>query len=356
METFDGRRVGALDSFGHYHGQNSLLSDTFSGFSGRRFRVANEEVCVCILLIFIQLTISISSRKYWLTHWSCRHIKISCMDSLWYKRYNKQFHNILFLIVGVLHSFIRRKWQYLVVGLHHWSIGGTFNKSQFHVWMLFLVFLNFLCVKCSHISYPVLAENRIDSLQTALQNLYVFQKKNIRRGHFEFVVTICTGSTFLLSRTKLDNNLSKRGEIPIQFIYARHGKIEETGLAFRTEEVSALHLLQQVKIKITPALTANLIIWIGTTFHELFVYMEFIIRHRHGVIATVAMEVTLLPWWCSIYSGLLEYIHVHLDFFSSLISRYQILRPPDGSWGSRLDNGTWTGMVGMVVYQVGNVK
>lgn len=30
------------------------------------------------------------------------------------------------------------------------------------------------------------------------------------------------------------------------------------------------------------------------------------------------------------------------------------IRPPDGTWGAKLENGTWTGMVGQVYKEVGD--
>lgn len=34
------------------------------------------------------------------------------------------------------------------------------------------------------------------------------------------------------------------------------------------------------------------------------------------------------------------------------VPRYTLVQPQDGAWGSRLLNGSWTGMVGMVSRQV----
>lgn len=32
--------------------------------------------------------------------------------------------------------------------------------------------------------------------------------------------------------------------------------------------------------------------------------------------------------------------------------RYVLVRPPDGAWGAKKQNGSWTGMVGMVKRKV----
>jgi hypothetical protein len=32
--------------------------------------------------------------------------------------------------------------------------------------------------------------------------------------------------------------------------------------------------------------------------------------------------------------------------------RYSVVRPPDGKWGGQDENGTWDGMIGMIVRQV----
>lgn len=35
-----------------------------------------------------------------------------------------------------------------------------------------------------------------------------------------------------------------------------------------------------------------------------------------------------------------------------LQNRYKLVRPPDGAWGAKLEDGSWTGMVGMALKKV----
>lgn len=34
------------------------------------------------------------------------------------------------------------------------------------------------------------------------------------------------------------------------------------------------------------------------------------------------------------------------------VSRYKVIKPEDGGWGSELSDGTWSGMIGQVVNKV----
>ena len=72
-----------------------------------------------------------------------------------------------------------------------------------------------------------------------------------------------------------------------------------------------------------------------------------------GKVLTVAAE-KWQPWFV-ISEGDLETIaysgvsHKILQFLESALNfTSKIVRPPDGSWGSKDDNGRWGGMVGMV--------
>lgn len=40
------------------------------------------------------------------------------------------------------------------------------------------------------------------------------------------------------------------------------------------------------------------------------------------------------------------------ELHCGLLHRYDLLQPPDGVWGVKLNNGFWTGMVGMVARHV----
>ena len=72
-----------------------------------------------------------------------------------------------------------------------------------------------------------------------------------------------------------------------------------------------------------------------------------------GKVLTVAAE-KWQPWFV-ISEGNLETIaysgvsHKILQFLENALNfTSKIVRPPDGSWGSKDDNGRWGGMVGMV--------